>query len=91
MAATASQPIPLTQLARGDRVVVGTSRLGNDECAMLHAMGLHEGCEVTVCRTGHNCIVQIESTRLGISRRLAQEILAVPCECAASDPVDGSG
>ena len=91
MPETTTQPVPLTQLARGERAVLGTSRLGREESALLNAMGLHEGCEVMVCRAGRNCIVQVESTRLGISRRLAQEILAVPCECAASDPADGEG
>lgn len=84
----ATQPIPLTQLARGERAVVEAAQLDRHECAMLSAMGLHQGCEVTVCHAGRNCIVQVESTRLGISRRLAQDILAVRCECAESDPVD---
>ena len=83
--------IPLSQLARGARAVVETDQLGADESAMLCAMGLREGCEVTICRSGYNCIVQGESTRLGISRRGAQRILAVPCDCATADEPEGSG
>lgn len=82
--------IPLSQLARGDRAVVETGTLEAEECALLGAMGLQEGCEVTICQSGRNCIVQVESTRLGISRRVAQRILAVPCACAAADEADGA-
>ncbi len=90
MSVTEPLRIPLSQLARGDRAVVETAELGAEESAMLGAMGLHEGCEVTICRAGHNCIVQVESTRLGISRRVAQRILAVPCACAVADEADGA-
>ena len=82
--------IPLSQLARGERAVVETGALEAEESALLGAMGLHQGCEVTVCRAGYNCIVQVESTRLGISRRVAQRILALPCACAAADEADGA-
>lgn len=81
--------MPLHQFTRGARAIIGLNNLETGDHAMLRAMGLYEGSEVTICHAGHNCIVQIESTRLGISRQLAQKILAIPCACASTPPNDG--
>lgn len=86
-----TRSIPLSQLSRGDRAIVDTDALEADESAMLRAMGLVCGSEVTVCRSGRNCIVRVESTRLGLSLRVAKRILALPCACAdqeASESTD---
>jgi len=75
--------IPLTQLARGQRAVVDCSELTGlpeGERCLLHAMGLHDQCQVRVCSAGSTCIVQIESTRLGISSEVARRILVTPIE-----------
>ncbi len=78
-----SQPtrIPLTQLKRGQRAVVDCSELTGlpegDRC-LLHAMGLHHECTVEVCRPGAPCIVQIQSTRLGLSGSVARRIMVTP-------------
>ena len=75
--------IPLTQLRRGQRAIVDCSELldlpEGDRC-LLHAMGMHHECEVRVCRSGTPCIVQIDSTRLGISGEVAKKILVTPIE-----------
>lgn len=77
--------IPLTQLQRGQRAIVDCSELTDlpegDRC-LLHAMGLHHECEVQVCRPGTPCIVQIDSTRLGISGDVARKILVTPVDDA---------
>ena len=78
--------IPLTQLQRGQRAIVDCSELTDlpegDRC-LLHAMGLHHECEVQVCRPGTPCIVQIDSTRLGISGDVARKILVTPVDDSA--------
>ena len=87
MAPPANKPvrIPLTQLQRGQRAIVDCSELTDlpegDRC-LLHAMGLHHECEVQVCRPGTPCIVQIDSTRLGISGDVARKILVTPVDDA---------
>ncbi len=86
-----SQPvrIPLTQLRRGQRAIVDCSELTDlpegDRC-LLHAMGMHHECEVRVCRPGTPCIVQIDSTRLGISGDVARKILVTPIEDSPGTP-----
>lgn len=79
--AGAPRRVPLTQLKRGQRAVVDCSELTGlpegDRC-LLHAMGLHHECTVEVCRPGAPCIVQIESTRLGLAGSVASKILVTP-------------
>ncbi|MFO0782386.1 MAG: FeoA family protein [Phycisphaerales bacterium] len=73
--------IPLTQLRRGQRAIVDCSELTQlpegDRC-LLHAMGLHHQCTVEVCRSGAPCIVQIDTTRLGLSGSVASKIMVTP-------------
>lgn len=77
--------IPLTQLAPGKRALVECSALdalpAGDRC-LLAAMGLGEQCEVRMCRGGHACIVQVDSTRLGLSNGVASRILVTPIDDA---------
>ena len=46
-----------------------------EECQLLRAMGVTERCKLRVCRCGKRCIVQVNSTRLGISNAIARNIL----------------
>ena len=74
--------VPLTQLKRGDRAVVDCSTLTHlpeEERCLLRAMGLYDRCTVRVCRPGTPCIVQVDSTRLGLAGSVASKILVTPC------------
>lgn len=73
--------IPLSQLARGQRAQVECSALDSlpsEHRCLLAAMGLGETCEVRVCRSGSPCIVQIDQTRLGLARSVADKIMVTP-------------
>ncbi len=77
--------IPLTQLKRGQRAVVDCSTLTHlpeDERCLLRAMGMYDRCTVRVCRPGTPCIVEVDSTRLGLSGSVARRILVEPCDDA---------
>jgi Fe2+ transport system protein FeoA len=43
-------------------------------------MGLTDRCELRVCKVGEPCIVQVNETRVGISSRLAREIIVSKLE-----------
>ena len=75
--------IPLSQLARGQRETVeccALDSLPNEHRCLLAAMGMGEQCEVRVCRPGTPCIVQIDQTRLGLPRDIADRIMVTPIE-----------
>lgn len=67
--------VPLSTLRPGSRATVCERRVACDECEVLAAMGLTDACELRVCRSGSPCIVQIASTRLGLSAAVARNIL----------------
>lgn len=68
-------PVPLAQLRDGDRARLHASNLCCEDCDLLNAMGLTDQCELRVCRVGEPCIVQVNSTRLGIAAHLAGRIM----------------
>jgi Fe2+ transport system protein FeoA len=79
------QPIrlPLTQLKPGDRAMMASSSISDEDREILRAMGLDERCEFKVCRAGGSgpCIIQFDGSRLGLSPDLARRILTRPCDC----------
>ena len=54
----------------------------NDQC-LLRAMGVHEHCELRVCKPGEPCIIEVERTRVGLSGPVANQLMVTPCDGAA--------
>jgi Fe2+ transport system protein FeoA len=67
--------LPLCELQAGDRGRLHATELSCEDCELLQAMGLTDRCELRVCRGGAPCIVQVESTRLGLSRSMSRRIM----------------
>lgn len=67
--------VPLCRLPSGARGRVERTDLGHDDCELLRAMGLAEHCVLHVCRSGEPCIVRVNGTRLGLSRKMTRNIL----------------
>jgi len=72
------QAIPLSQLRRGATATLHRRDLHCDDCELLNAMGMTERCTLRVCRRGNPCIVQVKSTRLGLSSAMARNIMVYP-------------
>lgn len=68
---------PLSQLAAGESATICGHCGTPDDCALLSAMGLELGCTVHVRRKGEPCIVQVRSTRVGLSRVVSEQILVI--------------
>ena len=66
---------PLSQLAAGETATICGHCGTPDDCELLIAMGLEMGCTVHVRRRGEPCIVQVRSTRVGLSRSVSDQIL----------------
>jgi Fe2+ transport system protein FeoA len=74
----AAEPIPLSQLAAGKVVRLHAADLSPQDCALLGALGMTDRCVLRICKVGEPCIVQVQSTRIGLSREVADGILVVP-------------
>jgi len=44
----------------------------------LASLGLTENCELRLCKGGEPYIVQVRSTRIGLSKAVAQQIFVLP-------------
>ncbi len=79
--------IPLTQLGRGRRARLDEGCMAglpeNDQC-LLRAMGVHEHCELRVCKPGEPCIIMVERTKVGLSGPVAQGLMVTPCDDAGA-------
>ena len=54
--------------------------LDSGTAQFLRALGLTRTSEFRVCQNGEPCIVQVRSTRIGLSRAVADRILVIPVE-----------
>ena len=72
--------IRLSDLGFREEAVVHTADLEPEEREALAAMGLHENCTLHLCKQGQPCIVQVEATRLGLSREVTERILVRRCD-----------
>lgn len=71
-------PIPLTACVAGTVVRLHGTSLDPHSCDLLRALGLTRQCQLTLCKAGEPCIVQVRSTRIGLSRAVASGIFVVP-------------
>ncbi len=74
----APEPVRLSDLAAGKVVRLHAADLPAHDCALLGALGMTDRCVLRICKIGEPCIVQVQSTRIGISRSVADGILVVP-------------
>ena len=71
-------PIRLSDLASGCTARLHAALLRPEDCALLKALGLTDRSLMRVCQVGEPCIVQVKTTRIGLSRVVADGILVVP-------------
>ena len=74
----ARSPVRLTQLRTGDRGKLHATRLLIDDWEVLRSLGLAESSRFRVCKAGDPWILQVRSTRVGISPAVACRILVIP-------------
>ncbi|MEO6224081.1 MAG: FeoA family protein [Vicinamibacterales bacterium] len=74
----AAAPILLSDLAVGAVARLHEAQLDAEGCHQLRSLGLTGSCKLTLCKKGEPCIVQVRSTRIGISRAVARHIFVVP-------------
>ncbi len=74
----AASPVRLTELSAGHVGRLHATNLPAQDWALLGALGMTDQCVLRVCKVGEPCIVQVQATRIGLSRSVASGILVVP-------------
>jgi Fe2+ transport system protein FeoA len=77
-ATSTAEPIRLSALAPGRTARLHTANLAPQDCALLKALGMTDRCVLRICKVGEPCIVQVQSTRIGLARSVADGIFVVP-------------
>ena len=77
-AASRDVPVRLSDLAAGCMVRLHAANLAPHDCALLRALGLTDDCVLRICQVGEPCIVQVRSTRIGLSMAVARDIYVLP-------------
>jgi Fe2+ transport system protein FeoA len=74
----APSPIPLSMLGLGETARLHETDLDPATVGLLRALGLTRSSEFRLCKRGEPCIVQVRTTRIGLSRGVADRILVMP-------------
>jgi len=72
----------LNDLAVGETAHFDRAEVDHDTAGFLRAIGLTRHSEVRLCKAGEPCIIQVRSTRIGLSRPVASRIFVVPIASA---------
>jgi Fe2+ transport system protein FeoA len=70
--------VPLSSCRAGSTVRFMGAHLDPGACDLLRALGITRQCQLTLCKAGEPCIVQVRSTRIGLSREVANGIFVIP-------------
>ena len=71
-------PVRLCDLPAGTTGRLYAADVPGEDGALLRALGLTEHFRLRLCKTGEPCIVQVRTTRIGLSRTVAEQVLVVP-------------
>ena len=71
-------PIALTTLTAGQTARLHEARLDPQSAGLLRALGLSEAETFRVCKAGEPCILQVDGTRIGVSRSVALHLYVIP-------------
>ena len=70
--------VPLSDLRTGETARVHRAAVDATVAGFLRALGLTHASELRLCKAGEPCIIQVRSTRIGLSRAVAGQIFVVP-------------
>lgn len=75
-------PVPLTAVPVGSVATLHEVRDAESR-AVLRSLGLTDASVLRLCKVGDPCIVQVRSTRIGLSGAVAQRLFVVPARGTA--------
>ena len=74
---TAQAPVQLTMLEAGTSARLHATRLDDDTRSWLRSLGLTDASRLRVCKSGEPFIIQVRTTRIGLSSSVAGSIYVV--------------
>lgn len=81
----ARSPVALCDLRVGDSARFHRADVDLDTAQFLLALGLTHASEFRLCKNGEPCIIQVRSTRIGLSRTVARRVFVVRTSASTGD------
>ena len=78
--------MPLCELPIGQTARVHRADLDQSVTRLLRALGLTDAAEFRLCKSGEPCIIQVRSTRIGLSPSVARRIFVLPVVSKSARP-----
>jgi Fe2+ transport system protein FeoA len=78
MDARSTTPVALSTLRAGVTGRLHEARLDDQSVNLLRALGLADAEAFRLCKAGDPCILQVGTTRIGVSGAVASEIFVIP-------------
>jgi Fe2+ transport system protein FeoA len=75
---SANHARPLPKIPAGMRVKIVPESVPLTHLPLFEAMGLCHDCPVHVCQSKGTCILDVNGSRIGLSKQIASTIQAVP-------------
>ena len=72
-----SSVVPLAEVPEGSMVRVLDTHIDAHSREQLRSLGVTSSSTVRVCKQGEPCVVQVRTTRIGISGSIARQLLVV--------------
>lgn len=69
--------VPLTKMPVGCVATLCEVR-DNASRGVLRSLGLTDHCQMRLCKVGDPCIIQVQATRIGLSRVVAEHLFVTP-------------
>ena len=70
--------VRLSDLRAGTIARLHETRLDPEAVSLLRALGLTVACQLKLCKAGEPFIVQVRTTRIGLSKAVARGIYVIP-------------
>lgn len=75
--------VRLCDLRAGTLARFHEARLDPEAVSLLRALGLTVACQLKLCKAGEPFIVQVRTTRIGLSKAVARGIYVIPLATGA--------
>lgn len=76
--------VRLSDLRTGTIARFHEARLDPEAVSLLQALGLTVACQLKLCKAGEPFIVQVRTTRIGLSKAVARGIYVIPLSASVA-------
>lgn len=74
---TEPSSIRVTDLRTGTLATLCDAQVDEETRSLLRSLGLTDSCKLRLCKRGEPCILQVRTTRIGVSQGVAERLFVL--------------